>query len=475
MTADARAPWRDVVPLAAGFAAFAACVAVLFPGWMSYDSSHQFWQVRTGEFTNLSPVVMTALWSAVHALVPRPSALFLLHLAAYWSGIVLLAFALWRGALARTCFILGAGFVPPAIVILGHLWTDASLIAALSLAFGLTVTGFVRKQRWPLALALPAIVYAGAVRHNSLLAIVPLAALWAHAWLRAREDRRAAAPLRVRRAKLAGMALLVVLASFAGGRALDQALVRERVSTWGLLVLWDLAGMSLQSQQLLIPEVARTPETNLENLRDRFSPYACVPLFTGPGRVRHGLEGEQFDAGELAVLRRAWFQAIAAHPGAYLRHRMSVAKRLFGSYRGHAEGLFFVPEWVAFRDNPPGEAVLTGGGARLAEGVRQTRGWVIYTPALYLAIAVAATALGWRRRDEPAGQVALALAGSGLFLVLPLVVAAPGTELRYSGWLFTSSVAGLAACFARPAASAMRHPRREGAAASAPTRQPPGA
>jgi hypothetical protein len=452
MTARAGGPVRGLVPLAAGFAAFAVCVAVLFPGWMSYDSSHQFWQVRTGEFTNLSPVVMTALWSAVHALVPRPSALFLLHLAAYWSGIVLLAFALWRGALARTCFILGTGFVPPAIVILGHLWTDASLIAALSLAFGLTVAGLVRRQRWSLALALPAILYAGAVRHNSLLAIVPLAALWAHAWLQAGERGRAAAP--ARRTKLAGVALLVVFASFAGGRLLDQALVRERVSTWALLVLWDLAGMSLQSQQLLIPEVARTPETNLLNLRDRFSPFACVPLFTGPGRVRHGLEGEQFDAGELAVLRRAWLQAIVAHPGSYLRHRMAVAKRLFGSYRGHAEGLFFVPEWVAFRDNPPGEAVLTGWGARLAEGVRRTRGWVIYTPALHLAIALAATALGWRRRDEPAGQVALALAGSGLFLVLPLIVAAPGTELRYSGWLYTSSVAGLAACFARPAALA---------------------
>ncbi len=451
MTADARGPWRGFLPLAIGFAAFATCVAVLFPGWMSYDSSHQFWQVRTGEFTNLSPVVMTALWSAVYALVPRPSALFLLHVAAYWSGIVLLAFALWRGALVRAGFIVVAGFVPPAIVILGHLWTDASLIAALSLASGLTVTGLVRRQRWPLALALPAILYAGAVRHNSLLAIVPLAALWAHAWLRAGEASRAAAPVLTRRAKLAGLALLVVLASFAGGRVLDQALVRERVSTWALLVLWDLAGMSLQSQQLLIPDLARTPETNLENLRERFSPYACVPLFTGPGRVRHGLEGEQFDPGELALLRRAWLDAIAAHPGAYLRHRAAVAKRLFGSYRGHAEGLFFVPETVAFRDNPPGEAVLTGWRDRLAEAVRRTRGWVIYTPALYLAIAMGAAALGWRRRDEPAGQVALALAGSGLLLVLPLVVAAPGTELRYSGWLFTSSVAALAASFARPA------------------------
>ncbi len=117
-----------------------------------------------------------------------------------------------------------------------------------------------------------------------------------------------------------------------------------------------------------------------------------------------------------------------------------------------------MPTTVAYRDNPPGEAALTGWRDRLVEGVRRTRGWVIFTPAVYLVIAFGAAALGWRRRDELAGQVALAVAGSGLFLVLPLVVAAPGSELRYCGWLFTSSVVALAACFARPAARASTEP-----------------
>ena len=444
------AGWRTAVALATGSAAFALSVAVLFPGWMSYDSSFQFWQVRTGEFSNLSPVVMTALWSVVHAVAPRPSALFLLHQAAYWTGIVLLALALWRGAAARAAFIVVAGFVPPVFVILGHLWTDASLIAALSLAFGLTVTGLVRRQRLSLALAVPAIIYAGAVRHNSLLAIVPLSALWAHAWLRAGADGRVTAPVRSRRAKLAGLALLLVFASFAGGRALDQGLARERVSTWALLALWDLAGISLDAGTLVVPAFAQQPDTTLESVRAKYTPYSCVPLFEGPGRVRHGLGDELFGADELAALRRAWLGAIVTHPKSYLRHRAAMAKNQFGSYRGHLEGLFFIPATVAYRDNPPGEATLTGWRDRLVEGVRRTRGWVIFTPAVYLVIAFGAAALGWRRRDELAGQVALAFAGSGLLLVLPLVVAAPGTELRYCGWLFTASVVALTAGFARP-------------------------
>jgi hypothetical protein len=436
-----------VAALATGGLGFALCVAVLFPGWLSYDSSFQFWQVRTGEFSNLSPVVMTALWSVVHAIVPHASALFVLHLGLYWTGLVLLATALWRGAAARCAFLVGIGFLPPAVVVLGHLWTDASLIAVMSLASGLTVFGLAHPSRWPLMLALPLLLYAGAVRHNSLLAIVPIAALWAHAWLGPPAAGASRAPGWRRRARIAGVALLIALASFGGGRALDQALARERVSTWALLALWDLAAISLDTGTLVVPEFARQPDTDLAALRVKFSPTTCVPLFDGPGRVRHGLGEELFDSAELAALRRAWLRAIAASPGAYLRHRAAVAKHQFGSYRGHREGLFFVPATVPYRDNPPGEATLTAWREPLVEAVRRARGWLVFTPALYLAAAVAALALGWRRRCEAEGQVAIALAASGLALVLPLVVAAPGTELRYSGWLFTSSVVALVAGF----------------------------
>ena len=211
---------------------------------------------------------------------------------------------------------------------------------------------------------------------------------------------------------------------------------------------------------MVVPEFARQSDTTLESVRAKYSSFACVPLFEGPGRLRHGLGDELFDVDQLAVLRRAWLGAIVAHPRSYLRHRAAMAKNQFGSYRGPLEGLFFVPSTVAYRDNPPGEAALTGSRERLAEVLRRTRGWMIFMPVVYLAIAFGAVALGWRRRAELAGQVALAAAGSGLFLVLPLVVVAPGAELRYCGWLFASSVVALAACFSRPAVSASAKPPR---------------
>jgi hypothetical protein len=281
-------PWDTALPVVVAAAGFGFSLIVLFPGWLSYDSSFQYWQVRTGEFSNLSPVVMTALWRGVHSLLPSPAAMLTLHLAAFWIGIVLLALAGWQGGRARAAFVIGVGFLPPVFVILGHLWTDASLIAAMTLAFGLTTTGLVRRRKWPLALAVPVLLYAGSVRHNSLLAIIPLAWLWASAASRTMTQPARHGAGNPARLGVAAIAVALVLASFLGGRALDHLLARERVSTWAIGALWDLAGISVDSGTVVIPELARTPGMDLESLRARYSPYTGVPLFEGDGRVRHG-------------------------------------------------------------------------------------------------------------------------------------------------------------------------------------------
>ena len=441
-----------MLPVVAGSLALAFSLALYFPGYLSFDSAYQFWQVRTGHFSNQSPVVMTALWQAVNALWPSPAAMLTLHFAAYWTGLVLLALQLWESNLARIAFILGIGFLPPAFVIMGHLWTDASLIAAMTLAFGLTVTGLVGQRPLALALAAPFILYAGAVRHNSLLAIVPLALLWARGVLDALPARSDAPAGSRRKAGIAAIAMLAVAASFGFGRILDAALTRERVATWTLVATWDLAAISLRTGTMVIPAFARTPGLTLEQLRLQYTPYTNVPVFVGDEHVRHGMDDEVYSDEELRQLRAAWLAAVAAHPGSYAAHRADVTTRLFGRYDGDLEGLFFSPTVVPYKDNPPPERALWNLRDTFAAGVRATRGWLIFMPALYLAVAAGVALWAWRRRASPAGSIALAAAASGLLLVLPLTIAAPSAELRYSGWLFVSSVVGLAACGARIAA-----------------------
>jgi hypothetical protein len=439
----------DVPPVLAGSLALVFSVGLYFPGYLSFDSAFQFWQARTGHFSNQSPVVMTALWQAVNALWPSPAAMLTLHFLAYWTGLVLLALQFWDRNLPRVAFILGIGFLPPAFVIMGHLWTDASLIAAMTLAFGLTVTGLVERRPFALALAAPLILYSGAVRHNSLLALIPLAMLWAQAVFEALPARRGAPSVIRRRFSVAAIAVLAVAASFGFGRTLDLALARERVSTWALVAGWDLAAISVRTGTMVVPAFARTPGLTLDQLRQQYTPLTNVPVFIGDEHVRYGMDGEVYSDEELRRLRAAWLATIAAHPWSYAAHRADVTAKLFGRYDGDLEGLFFSPTVVPYRDNPPAEAALWNLRDRYAELVRATRGWLIFMPALYLAIAAGVSLWAWPRKDSLTGRIALAAAGSGLLLVLPLTIAAPSAELRYSGWLFVSSIIGLAACGAR--------------------------
>ena len=465
MTPQFRAIAAVGVPALVGTLAFFAGVVLYYPGWLSFDSAFQYWQVRSGHTSNLSPVAMTALWALVHRAWPSTGAMLCLHMALYWTGIVLLAHEFWTTAASRSLAILVAGLVPPVVVVLGHLWTDASLIAVMTFAFALTISGWRCRRRWLLLLALPVIGYAGAVRHNSLVAIVPLCLLWVHAWRAAAAQHRDG-PLPARPWVALGGAALIVAFAFAGGRVLDRVLVEERVSTWAIGALWDLAAISLDTGTLLLPAPSLTPGTSLETLRAAYTPLTTVPLFYGPGRVRNGLGAELFSPDELAQVRQAWIGAIAAHPQSYLQHRARVSRHLFGSQNSALEGLFFVPAVVPYRDNPPPEPALSTWSQPWAALLRRTRGWIAFAPATYLLLGSVALAWGVRHRTEDAGRIALALAGSGLLLIAPLTLFAPSAEMRYSGWLYTSSVlaAGAIAATRGPGAFA------RGGAAGAPRR-----
>ena len=130
-------------------------------------------------------------------------------------------------------------------------------------------------------------------------------------------------------------------------------MTRERVSTWTLVALWDLAAMSVMTGTMLVPEFARSPGLTLDALRRDYTPLVNVPIFSGTQHVRHGLDDERYSDEELTALRDAWLRTVAAHPLAYAQHRWNVTSHLFGRYRSNLEGLFFTPAVVAYKDNPP--------------------------------------------------------------------------------------------------------------------------
>ena len=91
-------------------AAVAALVFTLafYPGWLSFDSSYQWWQARTGEISTINGIGIVLLWRAARVLHDGPAPLLILQMLLFWSGAAWLAItSAGLMAHAGTAFLLG--------------------------------------------------------------------------------------------------------------------------------------------------------------------------------------------------------------------------------------------------------------------------------------------------------------------------------------------------------------------------------
>jgi hypothetical protein len=423
-------------PLAAiVLAGIAFQIACYYPGALSLDSAVIWSQARGAPSTNIYGAGLRWLWQFTGAHGPAP--LFLIQLVLLWSGLWLIARTLECGLVARTVFLLASAFAPVVFVLLAHVWSDVMLFAALTFAVGALLRWRATRRAGWLVMFWLGLVFAATVRHNALPALLPLAAAWV--WLRCPQ-----LPTTRRRqtASLAGVVLLG-FGLYAVG-ALSAQSAQRRFALWPATAMWDLAAISIDANQILLPAPTRKPELTIEDLRAAYVPYSNVPIFTA---TQGHVIGPFFVPGDPAgaEVRAAWLAAVAAYPAAYLAHRWRLTRALFGSKpRAWPHELVYVDEELQFSDNPPvtpNRSALHAACIRFAEAWRDT---AVLAPWPYLALSLAALVVAWRRRAHTQAQAALAVLASGLAYAVPLPLVAPSAELRYLGWTCLAAVIGMA-------------------------------
>jgi hypothetical protein len=428
---------RPIAWLAAAIGALTT-IALLYPGQYPFDSAYQLWQARSGEFNNVSPVVMTAMWSTLLAAGASPAALFCLDVALFWAGVALCVAAIARSVLACIALAIVIGALPLTLAEMAHVLSDAHLAAVLTLASGFAANALANRRRGALIACVVLLVYAGAVRHNALLAILPFGAVLASSWLPPR-------PRRWRAALAATVALGIV--SFAFAFTLDRALVRERATVWPSIAVWDLAAMSVATSTLLLPPFTRGPSLTVDELvtTGAFDPATNTRLFqrTHSG-MRDGLV-DPYPPDQLRALFVAWVRAVRAHPLAYAHHRLRTFWLLIGPHRGGVQGASYFVTRTPYRDNPPLPAAFAPVAQRdfyaFAGALRP--GW-LFAALPYLLLSVAALVLAAFRAHDSNARLAIGIAGSALLYASTFVPFAPGAELRYMTWPIVAGPLALA-------------------------------
>lgn len=422
-----RAAW------AAAALGMALTLAVFWPGLMSADSAWQYAQaLGLRPLDDSVPPLMTLAWRALDGLVPGPGAMFAQLVAAWWGGIAAVVSFLPLRRVPMFGLVLGIGLFPPTFIVLGHLWKDVAMAAALLWAVAAILAhARERRARWRM-LALLALAVACAMRHNAIFAVLPLLAWLCWPVVPAQPTGRT-------RTRSAAVFLLLAAALAVAPGAFTHAVRARPTQAWTVVALWDLAALSIAADRVLIPSSTMYLPVTVDELRGVYLPYANPPLF-GLGKFYVSLY-VPYAPPKVRDVQQAWLAAVAERPADYLRHRATLARYLLlGIPRELPRELVYVPDRIV----PSGIAYVPPPVDSNAAGFRAIE-WLRPTPlfggALYLALAAAAVLLA--RRNATRQPAVTALAASSWANTLPLLVISGSAEFRYLAW---SVLAALLAC-----------------------------
>lgn len=431
------AVWRDhagaALAILLGMAA--TCVA-FFPGWSSSDSLQQYLQaIGHLRLDDVHPPLMAGLWHIADAVWPGSAGLFVLFVAAWWIGLVASVWPLFDRAWQRGCALVLVGFWPASFLLLGHVWKDVGVGAALLLACAAILRWHRGGGRTSWAFALAALLCACGFRHNGVFAAWPLL-LWL-CWPRAGEASRVF--VRV----LATVALSALLAATPAMIARSSGAVRG--DAWTVVALWDIAAISVAQDAMLMPPSLVAPDLRVDALRDGYRSWANPPLF-GSGKILLSLYVPYSDA-QRSELRQSWWQAVRAHPRDYLAHRAALARHLlFGYDAALPFQLVYVPERLVADGETPHLAPLPEGDP-LARFARRVWTTPLFAGVVYLALAMLAAAGALRGSRRALRMPVLALSASAWSNAAPLLLIAGSAEFRYLLWSVLASLLAVLAAW----------------------------
>lgn len=415
-----------VLPWLVAVALMAALFAIFTPGHYSFDAAHLWWMVRHDDFDSTHPPVLGLIWQAARALLPDPAGFFALQLALVGAGLGLVATALPLTRVGQAAFVAALVGWPAFGGLLPQVWKDVWMVGALLVAVGALLHDHRAPNRGWRMLALLALSLAAAIRYNAITGVLPLLA-----WLLLAERRACiGSAARTRRWRW-----LLVLPVFAALVALPTFVVSPKPApAWPFVALWDLAAVEIDTGRAQVPPGLRAPTATRAAFARVFRPDSNVST-VGSGLTLYASD-LPLSPGNRRALVRAWVTLPVREPAAYARHRWRLAKHLFGAGNIVRDpGLALMPGIVPLFDNPPLRASAHPLAGRLQASWLRAHATPLFEGRWYLLAAALVALPALRGRRWPA----LAVAASGLCMVLPLVLAAPSAEFRYLLWLVAST------------------------------------
>ena len=409
------------------------------PGFMSIDSTVQLAEARSGQFSDFHPPILAFIWRYLDKLWPGPIGMLILLDGLFWFGMAVL-FRLLRWPLwARLGAMLLVAFQPAVFMLLGTVWKDTLMQATLLAATGVILLAGSGRLRFGWLFVAPLMFVGIAARHNGIGAAWPLLALpfLGVKWLaRFRRPWQLAASF--------ALGLVLALSLRQGAAVLSQKIVVEPMNYWQMTPIYDLVGMSLQANEVLVtPEDGvASPGVSLARLRQVYDPRDHLKLYRCRRKNCTPVLFRTSDPAQLAALSRKWKHTILAHPRAYLAHRWLVFRELLRLDGRRAELSRGV---VRNRLGVPTTRSETASRAlKLLAAAPHVPFYATWLYVLLESVLLVVGAFDYFGRGRP---MCLCFSLSGLIYLATFFFATGAPDLRYSTWTILTTL--LAACSLR--------------------------
>jgi hypothetical protein len=401
-----------------------------YPGYMSSDSFSHLRQARNLYFSDWHPPAMGLVWAVMDRVVPGPFGMLLFQNLIFWTGLALVAYLTRLPWAVASFLVLACGLLPPIFALLGTVWKDVGMAAALLLAFGAFLYAGHHASRLASVLGLLALLYASALRYNAAPAVLPLA-LWGGFLFNRLSPRRT--PFNLLPPFCFG--LLAFAAVSTSAHAWNLLAARERLQPIQQILLHDLTAISVKTAAVATPSyLGQDGEPiTVEHLRCLYSPGGVHQLFSQcSSRLR-----QTADDHEISELKHLWLRAVWSHPGSYLAHRIDVFRTQLAiteepvCYPYH-DGIVQNDLGIVFYGSPLNTAVMQ----TLRSAAHDTplfRGWI------YLGLTSVLLLLNAKLR-RPGRVPTLVLGASGLLYGLAYLGVATTCDFRMHWWTVVSTV-----------------------------------
>ena len=415
-------------------AGYLLTVLVFYPGYSTTDARYVYADARAGQLGDWQSPVMGVLWLLIDPVAPGALSMFLLTATLYWLGFGLLALIAARRSPALALLALLLAFAPPAFVFVGMVWRDVLFgvvwLAAAMLAF--PVADRQARARWPIqAVALLLITLGVLLRPNAIFAAPFLAvyAIWP-----ARVDVKRIALLLV-----PGVIVFYALVPLVYYGMLDV----KRQNPLHSILVFDLGGITHFSGENQFPVTWTADQAALLTSKCydpvRWDTYWHVPPCSF---VMQRLERPDDVIFGTPRLVSAWWQAVAAHPLAYLEHRATFMWQFLGRSN------LVLPVWDWLDPNSAyGHSRALAPVVAVHDALQPTP---LFRPGLWLVAAAVVLGFAWRTRATPAGAYAVSVTASAIVYIMTFFAVGVAADFRYAYWCVLATLTGaVAAVLAR--------------------------